>query len=132
FEKGTPEYQYAQAILKEVPSIATHPARNMILGDFMVGWGLRVTRNQQAADGSQTDTKTPDAKNPLQRKIPPIAQHVARTPSRSGAPNGQKKVDEAMNNFVKEGGSQESLAAAIGAIRRSGPTTTDKRSRTLV
>lgn len=130
FERNTPEYQFTQAILKEVPSIASHPARNLLLGDYLVGFMLRMAADEKVAkeaaaakngNGTAPVVKTADSKNPLTRKIPPVAQHVPRT---SGAPvlNGSKQVDEAMNNVVASGGDTPSIAAAYRALRNAEKT----------
>lgn len=131
FEKGTAEYQAAQAILQEIPGLATHPARSLVVGDFLVGMGIRLNRPAQSQNGNGATNghKTADAADPLQRKIPPVAQHVARSASGSApSPNGKKKLDEAMNNVLTEGGSLESLTSAIGAMRRSNAASPSGRS----
>jgi len=133
FEKNTTEYQVAQAIMKELPSVATHPARNLLLGDYLVGLAIRLAKEQrerEAGNGNgapRTVTRTADSPNPLTRKIPPVAKHVPRS---SGAPvqNTGKKVDEAMNNVYASGGDRSSIAAAYRAIKDAEKTSTNKRA----
>lgn len=139
FEKNTTEYQVAQAVMKEIPSIATHPARNLILGDWLVGLGVRLQAEEKAAangasngngNGHAAPVKTADSTNPLTRKIPPVAQHVPRT---SSAPaQGGKQVDNAMNNVVASGGDRSAIAAALRAIRNADKTVPSKRAPATV
>jgi len=133
FEKGTTEYQVAQAVLKEFPSVATHPARNLVLGDYLVGLAVRLQNEENArnngngAGAPKTVQKTADSPNPLTRKIPPVAQHVPRS---SGAPvqNTGKKVDEAMNNVYASGGDRSSIAAAFRAMKNAEKTSPNRRA----
>jgi hypothetical protein len=127
FDKGSGVYQAIQGLLKEFPSIADHPARNLVLTDYLRGYALRVQEAERAASGNGTATapkKTADSPNPLTRKIPPVAQHVART-SNAPARTGTKQVDDAMNNVVASGGDRSTIGAAFRAIKeaekQSGP-----------
>jgi hypothetical protein len=131
FEKGGLPYQVAQAILQEVPGLASHPARNLFLGDYLTGLGIRLER-QNAANGPDTKgkapapKKTPDNPNPLLRKIPPVAPHVARTTT-APARNGSKQVDDAMNEVVNTGGDPASLSSAYRAFRQAKNTDASNR-----
>jgi hypothetical protein len=122
FDKGSGVYQAIQGLLKEFPSIADHPARNLVLTDYLRGYALRVQMAEEASrNGAGTETapkKTANSPNPLTRKIPPVAQHVART-SNAPARTGTKQVDDAMNNVVASGGDRASIGAAFRAIKEA-------------
>ncbi len=104
-----------QLALSQNPGFQQSPARNLLLGYVITG--MKASRGN-AQPGAEP--LNPDLPPSLVRKHPPLAPVTAGPPSRSAAPNGTKRVAEAMQTVVTQGGDRESLMAAIRARREAG------------
>ncbi len=104
-----------QLVLAQNPEFQQSPARNLLLGYVITG--MKASRASAQPGAEQLN---PDLPPSLVRKHPPLAPVTAGPPSRSAAPNGTKRVAEAMQTVVTQGGDRESLMAAIRARREAG------------
>lgn len=124
FKRDSKEFQLARALIAEIPGLATHPARNLLIGDYLEGVRSRTARTAKANGNGNGRS---GAANLTGRVIPPLAPRTAKPPS--GLPasqNGSKRVEDAMDNVVKDGGSVESLVGALKAMRAT-PATADRK-----
>lgn len=115
-DKGSEDYQVGAALMQQLPGLATHPARHLILGDYINGVRSRLAK----ANGNG---KHKDLPAELQRPIPPIAPPVPAARSNGSAPSLQKKKTEAMNNLVEAGGDRDALVRAIRELRKAANNT---------
>lgn len=133
FDKGSGAYQAAQFVLREFPGLADHPARNLVLIDYLRGYAIRADEEaaaEKAKNGNGAPApqkKTANSPNPLTRKIPPVAQHVART-STAPVRTASKQVDDAMNNVVASQGDRAAIAQAFRAIKNAEKQSGSKRA----
>lgn len=105
FDRKSEDYQVANALLAQLPGLATHPAKNLILGDYLRG--VRARLGETKPNG--TTTLPPE----LNRPIPPIAPNVPTAPRGGAAQPSRKKADQAMNQHIEQGGGRETLINAI-------------------
>lgn len=114
FNRGHEDYQVAQAFLSELPDVARHPSRELIIGDYLRGSAARLAEQNGAAR-----QPNPDLPESLTRKIPPLAPTTAKPPSGGPARKSQETVETAMNNMVTSGGTSEALTALVRAKREA-------------
>lgn len=116
-DKKTPDYQEAQSIMKEFPTIAATPA-----GLYYVGLAIEGKRSLEAKlaakKNGKNGTKPRRDIDPKVFTTPrvPIAPHTAEPPTRESVPSSSKKITEATNSFMADqDGSAESLARVFQA-----------------
>jgi hypothetical protein len=107
------EDEVIQGFMRRNPDIANDPAINVLLTRYVQGYLARGNKSAQPLN--------PDLPPSLIRKHPPLAPVTAGPPSRSAAPNGTKRVAEAMQHLAEDG-SPQALTAAIRARREAGGT----------
>jgi hypothetical protein len=133
FDRKTPEYQRAAAMLQELEGPNGAAMLNYCLGLAIEGMKSRDARKLAAngKNGNGADKPKGDLDQRFLRPRVPIAPHTAGPTSRSSEPSSKKKVDEAMTNIVEQGGSRESLVAAIRARREALPQNLSPKSPVL-
>lgn len=120
-KRGSEDYNVGNALVLQLPGLANHPAKNLILGDYLAGVRLRTA--------SKTDPKTATARPEVQKILEPkapIAPHVPAAPRSNGNTPSTKKVEQAMNQVAQDG-SHESLVAALAARRIARETAASPR-----
>jgi hypothetical protein len=95
-DRSATEYTEAQAVLRQLPQIATMPEYQVLIGDFIAGRKLRLEK--EAAKGKPS-TVRPLAKAPSQPGRP-----TAIPPKKDGAKAG---LDAAKSKFAKSGTTTE-------------------------
>jgi hypothetical protein len=111
FDKGTKEYQAAQAILTELPMLKGHPAMNFALGVMLEGYKVLNARKAGKDRGQKSEVRgqNGDLDERLdpeyqRQHIPPTAPATAKPPSRAVAPSHLKRVEQAAESFTRAGG----------------------------
>jgi hypothetical protein len=97
------EDEVIQGFMRRNPDIANDPAINVLLTRYVQGYLARGNKAERPLN--------PDLPPSLVRKHPPLAPVTAGPPSRSAAPNGTKRMSEAMQDVLAGGGTD--------AIRRA-------------
>jgi hypothetical protein len=139
FDKRSQEYQIGKMLDRELPGLATHPSRNLLVGDYLRGAKLRLEAEAKAeerngATKGHDNPKLPEALNRNRKgHIPPIAPETARVPSNSPAvPHNRKLVADATKSVIDEGGTMESIKRLILAKRQANKTSANPRSAVAV
>ncbi len=139
FDRGSEDYQVAQVAMREIPGLATHPARELFIGYYLKGVRADIAAEAAAKETGKAAAQNGNGHKPdldprltraHQATIPPLAPVTPRAPSSASTPNGRKSVAEAMQQMVSDGGSREALARAVGAMRKNNDT--NPRSAALV
>lgn len=125
FDKNTEDYQVAVALMRQLPALASHPAKNLIVGDYIVGVKARLAKARQSG-------KTADVPPELLRKTPPLAPHVPAAQRGGEAQPSRKKIDQAMNHVVEGDGNREDIMAVLRAKREAASKASNPRSAVLV
>jgi hypothetical protein len=124
---------------RELPGLATHPSRNLVIGDYLRGAKMRIEKAAKAGErnGATNGHEKPNLPEALTRNqnghIPPIAPETARVPSNSPAvPQARKLVADATKNVLAEGGTFDSIKNLILAKRKANQNVTNPRSAVVV
>lgn len=123
FDRGSQDYQIANALVQQLPGLANHPAKNLILGDYLRGVKARTAE----VNGKTNGAPPKDVPKELLRPQPPIAPHVPAAQRGNTAVPSKAKVEQTMNRVAEEGGSHESLVAALAARRKARQTAGTQR-----
>jgi hypothetical protein len=142
FVKGSQEFNIGKMLDRELPGLATHPSRNLVIGDYLRGAKMRIEKSAKAnerGNGAATNgAEKPTLPEALTRNqnghIPPIAPETARVPSNSPAvPQARKLVADATKNVIAEGGAIDSIKQLILAKWKANRTSvTDPKSAAAV
>lgn len=122
FDRKSEDYQVANALLTQVPGLVTHPAKNLILGDYLRGVKARLA---EAKPNNKSSSEIPPE---LKRPIPPLAPNVPTAPRGGAAQPSRKKADQAMNQHIEQGGGRETLITAIRERRLAAKQQTSDNS----
>jgi len=120
FDKTSEDYQVVAALMRQLPALASHPARSLIAGDYIVGVKARLAK---ARNG-----KTADIPAELKRAIPPIAPHVPAARGGGETQPSRKRVETEMNHVIQDGGGRDSIARALEAMDEARSKTSGTRS----
>lgn len=126
FKRDHPDYVRRNAMLRRLPTLANDPDANVFIGHFLRGF------DADAADHAGNKKANTDLPPALTRPIPPLAPHVPAISSRNGNEPSNKKVSEAKNQVVQQGGDRDSVVGALRAIREAAAKKTDSRSLVAV
>jgi hypothetical protein len=96
------------SFLRDHPAVANDPRSNLLL--------TRYARGYQARGTTAAKPLNPDLPPSLVRPHPPLAPVTAGPPSRSAAPNGSKRMNEAMQ-AVYAGGGTDAIRQALRVER---------------
>jgi hypothetical protein len=94
--------------LRDHPAVANDPRINVLLTRYARGWQARGTKAAKPLN--------PDLPPSLVKPHPPLAPVTAGPPSRSAAPNGSKRMNEAMQ-AVYAGGGTDAIRQALRVER---------------
>jgi hypothetical protein len=118
-DKSSPDYQIAQSIKAQYPFLTSMPQ-----GDYAVALlieGAKAVDARNAAGNGQRRQHRDIDERAFGPRVP-ISPHVANPPTRTAAPSSKQRLNEAMDNLVKDpDGSATSLANAFGALDAARP-----------
>lgn len=130
FDRGSEDYQVAGALLRTLPGLVNHPARNLVIGDYLRGVKARIAENTKA--NGKVKPVLPEVEA-ITRPRAPLAPNVPTAQRGSnGLEPSPKKVDDAMNKLAQSDGSAEAIAAALRARREARTKTVTPRTPVLV
>jgi len=128
FDNRTEEYQTAQTLLDQFPSIKASPQANYAIGLVIEGARSLQGRIAQAKNGGPAKQHRDISERVFEPRVP-LAPHTAEPPTREVVPSSQKRLNEAMSNLVKDtDGSSSSLAAAFAAMDQAQRTRAGSRT----
>ena len=131
YDKNSDIYANAQQFLKENPSIAAAPNRDLILGLMLEGWKPFQARMMARNGKPQANGNgIPEA---LKRPQPPIPKTAAPKPPRSaGVRTPVSEAAAAVNRIVQGGATPENVQDAIAAIEKQNRVLSGKRTAAQV
>jgi hypothetical protein len=119
-DQTTQDYQIAEAIRQQYPVL-----RHLPQGDYVVGLlveGAKSLDARNAKNGQQPPKQHRDIDERAFAPRVPLSPHTANPPTRTAAPSSKQRLNEAMDNLIKDpDGSETSVAAAFGALDAARP-----------
>jgi hypothetical protein len=129
FDKSSEDYQVAQQLLGQFPSIKGSPQANYAIGLVIEGARSLQARMAQVEGKNGGKAHRDISERAFEPRVP-LAPHTAEPPSREATPSSQKVLNEAMSNLVSDvDGGSASLAAAFGAMDQVQKTRASGRTR---
>jgi hypothetical protein len=120
FDKRSKEYQLAQSILSEFPSVKTSPQANWAVGLVVEGMKSLQGRTQKGQQPAATQPKHRDIDERAFAPRVPLAPHTAEPPSREATPSAHKRLKEATSALLADpDGSVGSLAKVFGVLNEA-------------